>query len=74
MSKPLKNMLTGYLKDRFTGVDSACVVDLSGMDVATTEALRADLRAKSARLEVVKNRVARRGFLRNTARAAWGPR
>jgi len=62
MSKPLKNMLAGYLKDRFDGVDSACVVDLTGLDVATTERLRTTIREKKGRVEVVKNRVAKHAF------------
>ena len=62
MSKPLKKMLTDYLKDRFGHVDSACVVDLTGLDVASTETLRGMLREKNARLEVVKNRLAKEAF------------
>ncbi|HRX85659.1 MAG TPA: 50S ribosomal protein L10 [Phycisphaerae bacterium] len=62
MSKPLKNMLTAYLKDRYAGVESACVVDLTGLDVQTTEKLRKAIRAKGGRLEVVRNRLAREAF------------
>ncbi|NOX58453.1 MAG: 50S ribosomal protein L10 [Planctomycetes bacterium] len=62
MSKPLKSMLTNYLKRRFDGVDSACVVDLSGLSVADTEKLRSSLRESKGRLEVVKNRLARQAF------------
>jgi large subunit ribosomal protein L10 len=62
MSKPLKSMLTAYLKDRYAGVDSACVVDLTGLDVQTTEKLRMSLREKGGRLEVVRNRLARQAF------------
>jgi large subunit ribosomal protein L10 len=62
MSKPVKAMVTAELKERYTGVESACVVDLSGMPVESQEALRAALRKKSARLEVVKNSLARSAF------------
>lgn len=62
MSKPLKNMLTSYLKERYADVDSACVVDLTGLDVQTTEKLRKAVRAKGGRLEVVRNRLAREAF------------
>jgi len=62
MSKPLKNMLTSYLRDRYAGVDSACVVDLTGLDVKSTEKLRNELRQKGGRLEVVRNRLARHAF------------
>lgn len=69
MSKPLKRMLADHLKDRYGGAASACVVDLTGMDVATTEKLRGVLRKSSARLEVVKNRIARKAFLDTPLRA-----
>jgi len=62
MSKPLKNMLAAYLKDRYGDVSSACVVDLTGMNVQTTEKLRTTLRAKDGRLEVIPNRLARAAF------------
>lgn len=62
MSKPLKNMLAGYLKDRYDGVDSACVIDLTGLDVKSTEELRQTIRDKNGRVEVVKNRVAKHAF------------
>ncbi len=62
MSKPVKDMITGDLQSRFEGVDSACVVDLSGMSVLEQEALRKQLRDKSASLRVVKNSLARRAW------------
>ncbi len=62
MSKPLKDMITQTLRDRFSGIDSACVVDLTGLDVVRTHRLRRELRAKQIRLEVVKNSLARRAF------------
>jgi large subunit ribosomal protein L10 len=62
MSKPVKAMVTSELQQRFVGVDSACVVDLTGLPVKEQEALRAALRGKSARLCVVKNSLARRAF------------
>jgi large subunit ribosomal protein L10 len=62
MSKPLKNMLTSYLTDRYESVSSACVVDLTGLDVKTTEKLRVKLREKGGRMEVVPNRLARQAF------------
>ena len=63
MSKPVKDMLTEYLKSKYDGVNSACVVDLTGLDVQTTEALRQRLRNKQGRMEVVRNRLARRAFV-----------
>ena len=62
MSKAVKAMVAADLADRYAGVDSACVVDLTGLNVVAQEDLRARLRGKSARLEVVKNSLARRAF------------
>lgn len=62
MSKTVKALMTRELKDRFAGMTSACVVDLTGLDVQAQEKLRRTLRAKSARMEVVKNSLARHAF------------
>ncbi|MBI1827698.1 MAG: 50S ribosomal protein L10 [Planctomycetes bacterium] len=62
MSKFVKGLLTEDLKKDFAGVASACVVELSGLDVKQQEKLRQDLRAKSGRLRVIKNSLARRAF------------
>lgn len=62
MSKAVKTLITSELKERYSGVDSACVVDLAGMNVQEQEQLRKRLREKSARLEVVKNSLAQRAF------------
>ncbi len=62
MSKAIKALMTQQLKDRYAGMESACVVELTGLDVAAQEKLRRTLRGKSARLEVVKNSLARQAF------------
>ncbi len=62
MSKPVKDMIIRELSARFAGVSSACVVDLTGIDAMATHKLRGGLRAKGIRLQVVKNRMARRAF------------
>ncbi len=62
MSKEIKALLTEQLKSRFAGTESACVVELTGLDVQAQEKLRRQLRAKSARVEVVKNSLARLAF------------
>ena len=62
MSKPVKDMVSRYLRGRYDGVSSACVVDLTGMNVAATEHVRGELRKQDARMEVVKNSLARRAF------------
>ncbi len=62
MSKAVKEMITEELRRRYVGMDSACVVDLTGMDVQEQEKLRGILRDRSTRFEVVKNSLARRAF------------
>jgi len=62
MSRPVKEMISADLRERYAGVDGACVVALTGLNIQAQEKLRRDLREKSARLEVVKNSLARRAF------------
>ncbi len=62
MSKAVKALVTNELKSRYADVVGACVVDLTGLDVADQEKLRRSLRTKSAKLEVIKNSLARRAF------------
>lgn len=63
MSKPVKDMLTETLRRKYDGVESACVVDLSGLDVHSTQAVRSSMRDVNGRMEVVKNSLARRAFV-----------
>lgn len=62
MSKFVKELITEEIKVRYDGVNSACVVDITGMSVQKTEDLRKKLHSHSARLQVVKNAIARRAF------------
>jgi large subunit ribosomal protein L10 len=62
MSKPIKEMVRAELASRYADARSACVVDLTGLSVQSTERLRRALREKSARVQVVKNSMARRAF------------
>jgi large subunit ribosomal protein L10 len=62
MSRVIKDMIVSELKNRYQTVDSACVVDMTGMNVQAQEKLRRTLRGKSAKLEVVKNSMARIAF------------
>jgi large subunit ribosomal protein L10 len=62
MSKAVKAMITAEFKGRYADTSSACVVDMTGMNVQEQESLRARLRERSARLEVVKNSLVRRAF------------
>lgn len=62
MSKAIKAMMTAGYRARYADVASACVVDLAGLDVQAQESLRRLLREKSAKVEVLKNRLARVAF------------
>ncbi len=62
MSKAVKELIAGDLEQRYAGVDSVCVVGLTGLNVQAQEQLRSGLRDKSARMEVVRNSLARRAF------------
>lgn len=62
MSIQLKALLTDVLKTRYEGVEEACVVDITGLNVADTMQFRRALSARNMRVMVVKNRVARRAF------------
>lgn len=62
MSKPLKNLITDELKKRYDGVNDACVVGLSGLNVEDTQKLRRDLDGKTMQVHVVRNSLARRAF------------
>jgi large subunit ribosomal protein L10 len=62
MSKAVKAMITEELKERYADVNSACVVDLTGLNVQQQEQLRRSLRERDSRLEVVKNSLARCAF------------
>jgi ribosomal protein L10 len=59
MSKQIKEMVRSELASRYAEARSACVVDLTGLSVQSTERLRRTLREKSARVQVVKNSMAR---------------
>lgn len=63
MSKAVKAMVTEELKSRYQGVESACVVDLTGLDVKQQDQLRRNLREKSATMQVVKNSMVKRAFV-----------
>lgn len=62
MSKPLKKLMSESLRHRYEGVDSACVVDLTGLGVQKTQQVRRGLAEKQMRLEVLKNSLARLAF------------
>ncbi len=62
MSKRVKDFITNEVRARYDGIDSAVLVDPTGVDAVTNNQMRGDLRSKSVRLEVVKNSLARRAF------------
>lgn len=62
MSKAVKEMVAEEYRKRYDGVESMCVVGLAGLAVSEQEALRASLLQRSARMQVVKNSLARRAF------------
>lgn len=62
MSKQLKTMVTESLRRRFDGVEEACVVDMTGVNVAQAMKIRRMLSARNMRVVVVKNSLARRAF------------
>ncbi|MEE9294446.1 MAG: 50S ribosomal protein L10 [Phycisphaerae bacterium] len=62
MSKQLKSLVTDALRARYEGIDRACVVDVSGLNVEDTIKLRRELTSRNIRLRVVKNSLARRAF------------
>lgn len=62
MSKAVKAMIAEELKGRYSDVESACVIDMTGMNVTEQQELRRSLRETSAQVEVVKNSLARRAF------------
>jgi len=55
-------MLSDDLRRRYEGVDSACVVNLTGLNVQKTQEIRRDLTAKQMRMQVLKNSTARLAF------------
>jgi large subunit ribosomal protein L10 len=77
MSKPLKSMITDELKKRYQGVNDACVVSLSGLNVEDTQTLRRDLDSKAMQVHVIRNSLARRAFaggpLEGLAKRLVGP-
>lgn len=77
MSKPVKEMMARAIQGRCQGVDSACVIDISGLDAIKTNLLRGELKNRRIRMQVVRNSLARRaladGPLGPLAKAFSGP-
>ncbi len=62
MSKQLKALITETMRSRFEGIDEACVMDLTGLNVADTMVVRRELATHNLRMMVVKNSLTRRAF------------
>jgi large subunit ribosomal protein L10 len=62
MSKVIKQMQMDAIRKSFEGVRDLVVVSIKGLDCHADHALRASLRKKDVRLQVMKNSLARRVF------------
>lgn len=62
MSRKTKQLVTRDYASWYEGVESACVVDLTGLDANSNHRLRGELRGKGIELHIVKNSMARRAF------------
>jgi len=63
MSKPVKSLMSDTIRARCEGVDSACVIDLSGLDAVNTNLMRGELKKQNIRMHIVKNSMARRALV-----------
>jgi large subunit ribosomal protein L10 len=62
MSKVIKAMEMDALRQSFSGVRDLVVLSMTKLDAIATSALRANLRKKKIRLQVVKNSLTRKVF------------
>ena len=54
--------MSDELGRRYDGIDSACVIDISGLDAVNTNRMRGALKKKNIRMQVIKNSIARRAL------------
>ncbi len=77
MSKPIKDLMTDIVRERCGGFDSACVVNLSGLDAINANIMRGELKKQNIHMHVVKNSIARRALagspLESLANSLDGP-
>lgn len=62
MSKQVKELISAEIRKRLNGVQDALLVDVIGLNSASTFALRRELRSKGIHLLVVKKSLARRAM------------
>jgi ribosomal protein L10 len=60
MSKYVKNLISGHLRETLEGVRDLVVVNVVGMEAKAATRLRAELRGKNIRLMAIKNSLAAR--------------
>jgi len=60
MSKMVKELITGALRSRYAGLDSALLVEFVGIDGNTNNDFRRELRGNEMRLEIINNALFRR--------------
>ncbi len=58
MSKRLKALIAKELLSEFSGLDKCVIMGLSGIPAVSADRIRADLRSRNMRLQVVKNTLA----------------
>lgn len=77
MSRKTKQLISDEYAKGYEGIDSLCVIDLTGLDAVSNHRLRGELRSKGIRLHVVTNSLAKRAFdggpLDPVGRALSGP-
>ena len=77
MSKPVKDLMTSEIRTQYEGIDSVCVIDISGLDAVNTNLMRGELKKQNIRMQIVKNSVARRALsgsvLEPLAKSLAGP-
>jgi large subunit ribosomal protein L10 len=56
-------MMSQAILGRCDGVESACVIDISGLDAIKTNRLRGELKKRRIRMQVLRNSLARRAFV-----------
>lgn len=71
MSKYVKQLVTDHIRQRLEGVSDLVLVNVIGMDSASTTNLRRKLREKNLNLLVVKNSTARRATEGTSLAAAF---
>lgn len=62
MSRRVKELLTEQLRSLYAEAQGGLLLDLTGLDAISTHELRGELKEKDIRLQVIRNRLAKRAF------------